>query len=484
MQTGISKRVRRFLPLALFAVALAAVAACTPDHGQSTFGTAGPVAESQKDIFALIFWVAMAVLIVVEGTIIFIALKYRRRRKAEGYPEQMHGNTRLEVAWTIAPAVVLAVIAIPTVNMIFRLDREATEAAANLEVVVTGHQWWWEIQYTGEDVVTANEVHIPVGTPVRIVLNSEDVIHSFWVPKLAGKVDVIPGRANQLVAEASAPGVYFGQCAEFCGEAHALMRFRVVAQEQEDFEKWLDDMRRAPLPPAADSPAERGRGLFVANCSMCHSTGTHDPEQARRERETQRFRQEQFLKDPENARIIAAPNLTHLATRLTIGAGMVELNEGTLTAWLRDPSDIKRGNRMQKLAQVYRTGGLNNEQINQIVAYLLTLKPAPGGQAPVAGRPAGGDPVVRGKELFTSLGCSGCHSTGSDQILGPGLGGIAQRAATRVPGKNADQYIHESVKKPGEFVVEGFPNAMPPNIGQGMSDDDLNALTAYLKSLP
>ncbi|MBI4306870.1 MAG: cytochrome c oxidase subunit II, partial [Chloroflexi bacterium] len=179
MHKGISNRVRGFSLLAIFLVALAALAACTPDHPQSTFGTAGPVAESQKDIFALIFWVAMAVLFVVEAAIIFIALKYRRR-KAEGFPEQMHGNNRLEVAWTIAPAIVLAVIAIPTINMIFRLDREATEAAANLEVVVTGHQWWWEIQYTGEDVVTANEVHIPIATPVRIVLNSEDVIHSFW----------------------------------------------------------------------------------------------------------------------------------------------------------------------------------------------------------------------------------------------------------------------------------------------------------------
>jgi cytochrome c oxidase subunit 2 len=485
MPIRISNRVRRFALLVLFILVLAALSGCTPHHNQSTFGTAGPIAERQKDIFVLIFWVAMAVFVVVEAAIIAITLIYRRR-SSESLPEQMHGNNRLEVAWTIAPAVVLAVIAIPTVNMIFSLDREATEAAANLEVVVTAHQWWWEVEYTGEDVVTANEVHIPTGTAVRVVLHSEDVIHSFWVPKLAGKVDLIPTRANQLVIEADKPGIFFGQCAEFCGEAHALMRFKVVAHEKDAFAAWLDGMRRPAVPPEPGSPAASGQAIFAGNCSMCHSSQTNIPAVARSERETQEVRQEQFLKDPEGSVIIAAPNLTHLATRLTIGAGVRDLNEGTLAAWIRDPNALKPGNRMKKLANVYRTSGLNDEQINQVVAYLMTLKPGPAGQVP-AGQPAGGapagEPVERGKQLFISAGCSGCHSTTPDNIVGPGLGGVDARAGTRKPGMSSDDYIRESIVNPTAYVVEGFAPVMPANFAQTLSADDINALIAYLKTL-
>jgi mono/diheme cytochrome c family protein len=340
------------------------------------------------------------------------------------------------------------------------------------------------VEYTGEDVVTANEVHIPVGTAVRIVLHSEDVIHSFWVPKLAGKVDLIPTRANQLVISATEPGVYFGQCAEFCGEAHALMRFKVVAHEAADFDSWLDDMRRPTLPPDPGSPAAAGQAIFAGNCSMCHSNQTYIPAVARSESDTQFSRQAQFLKDPEGSRIVAAPNLTHLATRRTIGAGLEELNEGTLSAWIRDPSSIKPGNRMKKLADVYRRGGLSDEQVNQVVAYLMTLKPGPADQ--VTGGPGGaaaGDPVVRGKQLFTSAGCSGCHAITPDNIVGPGLGGVAARAETRKAGVSADDYIRESIVNPTAYVVDGFQPVMPANFGQVLSQDDINALIAYLKTL-
>lgn len=484
MPIRISKRVRPLLLLGLFGAALAALAACTPHHSQSTFGTAGPIAERQKDLFVLIFWVAIAVLIVVEAAIIFITLKFRRKRD-QALPEQTHGNQRLEIAWTIAPALVLAVIAIPTVNMIFSLDREATEAAGNLEVVVTGHQWWWEVQYTGEDVVSANEIHIPVGVPVRVVLESDDVIHSFWVPKLAGKVDLIPNRTNQLVMEASQPGVFFGQCAEFCGEAHALMRFRVVAHQPDDFQAWLDGMRRPALSPEPGSLAETGQGIFAGNCSMCHSVSTAEAQAARAERSVQYARQGAFLADPRETRIISAPNLTHLTTRVTLGAGMVDMNEAELTAWIKDPSSIKPGNRMQTLAQVYRAGGLSDDQIRAVVAYLMTLKPAPPGEGGMVPGPGGApaDPVARGKQVFSTAGCSGCHSLGTDNIVGPGLGGMAQKAANRRPGMSASDYLHESIVNPSAFVVQGFAPVMPA-IGQTLPASDIDALVAYLESLP
>jgi cytochrome c oxidase subunit 2 len=480
MPIRIFNRFRRLPLFALLVLALALLASCTPHHNQSTFGTAGPVAERQKDIFALIFWVAMAVFVVVEVAIVAITLRYRKK-KPEGLPPDLHGNNRLEVAWTIAPAVVLAVIAIPTVNMIFSLDREATQAAGNLEVVVTGHQWWWEVEYTGEDVVTANEVRIPVGTAVRIVLKSEDVIHSFWVPKLAGKVDLIPTRTNQLVVQASEPGVYYGQCAEFCGEAHALMRFRVVASEQADFDAWLVAMRRPAVPPDPGTPAAAGQTLFAGNCSMCHSNQTTNTALARAEHSTQRTRQQQFLQEPEDSFIVAAPNLTHLATRTTLGAGLAELNQDTLAAWLRDPQDLKPGNRMKKLANVYRSGGLSEEQVGQLVAYLMTLEPGPAGQPTVT--PPTADPVERGRQLFASSGCNGCHATTPDNIVGPGLGGIAARAATRRPGMSADEYLKESIVNPTAYTVEGFPLVMPANFGQVLSAEEIDALIAYLKTL-
>jgi len=462
---------------------MTALAACTPHHGQSTFGPAGPIAERQKDLFVLIFWVAMAVLVVVEAVIIVLTLKFRRRASTTGVPEQTHGNQRLEIAWTIAPALILAVIAIPTVSMIFSLDREATSAAGNLEVVVTGHQWWWEVQYTGEDVVSANEVHIPVGVPVRVVLESDDVIHSFWVPKLAGKVDLIPTRTNQLVMEASEPGVFFGQCAEFCGEAHALMRFRVVAHQPDDFRAWLDGMRRPALAPEPGSLAATGQGIFAGNCSMCHSASTADARSARAERSVQHTRQAAFLADPKGTRIISAPNLTHLATRLTLGAGLVDFNEAELTAWIKDPGSVKPGNRMEALAQVYRAGGLSDDQIKAVVAYLMTLKPAPPGESSLPPAPSA-DPVARGKQIFASAGCSGCHSTGSDAILGPGLGGIAQRAANRKSGMSASDYLHESIVNPTAYIVQGFSPVMPGNFGQTLTAADIDALVAYLETLP
>ncbi|CAI8035851.1 Cytochrome c oxidase subunit 2 [Geodia barretti] len=207
----------KFTKLALPVLALAAtlfIAACSPGHPQSTFGYAGPVARDQGDLFLLIFWIAVAVFIVVEGGIIYIAIRYRRRD--DKIPKQVHGNTKLEITWTVIPSLVVAAIAVPTIIGIWEQQRGApTDMGDVLEVEAIGHRW-----------------------PVNVKLASQDVIHSFWVPKLAGKVDMVPLNDNLVWFIADEPGIYDGQCAEFCGIAHAHMRFRVVAHEEEGFQEF------------------------------------------------------------------------------------------------------------------------------------------------------------------------------------------------------------------------------------------------------
>lgn len=495
-----STRAIRHTLFALLFLAPVILAACTPEHNQSTFGTAGPVAEDQKNIFLFIFWVAVAVMVPVEGALIYFAIRYRRTRRTEGMPEQTHGNTAVEIAWTIAPAIVLVAIAIPTVDLIYKQSRGPSGGITPenpVEIRVIAHQWWWEIEYPGEDVVTANEVHIPTGRAIRLEMTSDDVIHSFWVPKLGGKVDIVPASTNELWLQADEqlqPGetrVFLGQCAEFCGEGHALMRYRVIAHEPGDYESWLDSMRRPSARPTAGSDEEYGQTLFAVNCSMCHSTRTFETALARAERKTQIARQAVFVANPEGARIIAAPNLTHFATRLTIGAGLVDFdpedeqkNLEIVKQWVQDPKNIKRVTRMRKLALVYDGGPikLRDEEIAQITSYLLSLKPV------AAGEEVPAEPTTRPPEvLFTELGCSGCHDKSDNPTsgtpIGPGLGALKGRAGDREPPKTAVEYVRESIVNPSAFVVDGFSDVMPKTFEDMMSPQEIDDLVEYLLSL-
>jgi cytochrome c oxidase subunit II len=221
---------------------------------QDTFNPAGPDARQEAHLYWGVFVVAVLVFVLVEGLIVFRSAKYRSRA---GRPEpvQIHGSKRLERTWTIIPAVMLAVVAGFTIPVIFSLA--AKPAGSYLQVDVIGHQWWWEVTYPGRNITTANEIHIPAGQPVYVTITSKDVIHSFWVPRLAGKQDLEPGRTNHLKIQADHPGTYEGQCAEFCGESHANMRFKVIADSQPDFQAWLADESS----PAARPPAGLAAGL-------------------------------------------------------------------------------------------------------------------------------------------------------------------------------------------------------------------------------
>src|SRR5262245_60770687 len=252
--------------LLLIVVALLAVlvlSACGENLPATTTYPEGTHARRIYELLVPIFWVALAVFVVVEGVLLYSVVRFRRRPDSP-IPTQIHGNTTIEIAWTIAPALILLVIAVLT----FRTQAiQSVQPPNALKIQVTGHQWWWEFRYAGQNVVTAGDMYVPVGQDVTLELMSKDVIHSFWMPKLAGKTDAIPGHTNLLSFQAEQPGIYHGLCAEFCGEQHAVMRFRVVVVPQDVFQSWIQQQKTAPPPPP-----DNVKQIFMGKgCVGCHT---------------------------------------------------------------------------------------------------------------------------------------------------------------------------------------------------------------------
>lgn len=333
---------RRFASVCLAAVLSAVLlASCAKNAPQSTLKPKGPSARTIDHLIDPVFIVAGIVFVLVESLVVIAVIKFRHR---EGAPEpvQIHGNTRLELTWTLIPALILLVIAVPTIRTIFSLAQKPKNA---VNVTVIGHQFWWEYRYDDYGIVTANELHIPVGRPVEISLKGDpaEVIHSFWVPALAGKTDIIPGRTNHMHLEADKPGTYLGQCVEYCGLSHANMRNRAIAQPQDEFDQWVADQKAGPVAPAAGTPAADGMALFTSKgCAGCHTI-------------------EGISKGA------VGPNLTHLESRTTFAGSLFELTPGNLRTWLHDPPAVKPGSKMPNL-------GLSPDEINKLVAYLTTLR--------------------------------------------------------------------------------------------------------------
>ncbi len=342
-------RVSSIVPVAIVLSFL--LTGCLSDDSMSTFSRDGDVASLQFDIFVLIWWLMVGVFVVVEGMLLYTVLRFRKKPgEPDMIPAQTHGNTRLEIAWTIAPTLVLLALMIPTVQGLGYLSEKQTGDAINVKVVA--HQWWWEFQYPELGVSTANELHIPVGKSVNFELESADVIHSFWVPRLAGKQDVVPNRRNTMWFNAKEPGEYYGQCAELCGISHALMKFRVIAQPQGEFEAWVNG-EKSPQPPPTGRAAE-GSTLFLSKgCIACHTIRGNPAAQAK-----------------------IGPDLTHVGSRTMIAAGLLENNTNNLTKWLRDPNEVKPGNIMARDALAYKEEAfrLTDEDISKLVAYLQSLK--------------------------------------------------------------------------------------------------------------
>lgn len=340
----------RWVLAGLVAMGAVFLVGCTPSHPQSTFDAQGPVAQRQLEMFVILIWVSAFVFVTVGGALLYAVIRFRRRRAGD-LPRQIHGNKKLEIAWTLAAVGVLAFIAVPTVSLAFYVDNPPEAEALDIRVVA--HQWWWEFHYPELDLVTSNELHIPVGKQINLTLESEDVIHSFWVPKLAGKMDIIPGRQNEMWLMAETAGTFFGQCAEFCGIAHANMRFRVIAQPEEEFVGWVNDQREVPEAPTG--LAKRGAEVFISKgCLACHAI------------------------DGTIARGTLGPDLTYVGSRTTLAGGILDNDPGgtNLGRWLRDPEEIKPGNIMSRQAAVYRdlSLALEEEEIGALVAYLQSLK--------------------------------------------------------------------------------------------------------------
>jgi len=312
------------------------------------FEPASPNAALIANLGTAIFLIAIGVFIVVESLLVFSVVRFSRKR--EGEPAQIEGNTRFEIAWTVAPAIVLAVIFFLSLQTLTSISYApnysggaANSPAGNaLRVRAIGHQWWWEFQYPTENIVTANELHVPVNTVVNFDLESVDVIHSFWVPQLAGKTDVIPGRVNHLWFNASQVGAFHGQCAEFCGTEHAFMQFQVIVETPDQFKAWVAQQQAPAATVTGD--ATKGEQLFLNGaCIGCHAVnGT-------------------------KAQGKVGPNLTHVASRKYFAGAVFENNADNLKKWLANPQALKPGALMPNL-------NLTPSDIDALVAYLTSLK--------------------------------------------------------------------------------------------------------------
>ncbi|PVE23602.1 cytochrome c oxidase subunit II [Microvirga sp. KLBC 81] len=313
---------------------------------QSALDAHGPAASS----LARMFWIFVAVLVTVWAlTMIALLLSLRRRRPADADPLATDPRTERRMTITVSVAIGLTLLTVISLTGLSYAAQKVLFAYKDgtLTLLVTGRQWWWQITYEHSEsnrvFTTANEIHIPVGEPVLIKLESSDVIHSFWIPSLTGKMDAITGRQNQIQIQADRPGIYRGQCAEYCGLQHAHMGLLVIAESKEDFERWREHQTASAIPPQ-DEERQRGMEIFLSKpCVMCHQIRGTD------------------------AGGKVAPDLTHVGSRRTIGAGTLETTRGNIAAWIVDPHGVKPGVNMPTIQ-------LEPDEVQPLASYLEGLK--------------------------------------------------------------------------------------------------------------
>jgi cytochrome c oxidase subunit 2 len=303
---------------------------------------ASPISDAEASLYRTLLLISVVVFIVVEGLLLFNIFRFKKQEGHSVIPFQRYRARIVEATYTLIPIIVVVAIFILTVHTMQTVAAPLTESG-DLNIQVTGHQWWWEFDYPDQNIITANELHIPVGTNVYLTLDSVDVIHSFFVSQLSGKSDVFPGITNHMWLRSDTVGEYHGQCAEFCGLNHANMRFTVFVDTPEAYQTWIKNQRQPPPVPQNDLQ-KQGQTLIVNGvCGACHLLGQDGPEHV-------------------------APSLTHLFSRSRFAGDTYDLNEANLRRWLQDNQAMKPGNDMKSIKT------LPQDQIDALVAYLSQLK--------------------------------------------------------------------------------------------------------------
>ena len=319
------------------------------DTVSSIFAPVSTPAIKEASLAKLVLVLSLVVFVIVGGLIAYSVIRFRARASEDhdAEPPQVYGSAQVEAAWTAVPLIIIMILMLATGRVIHEIQA-APQPPNAVEATIVGRQWWWEIRYPKLGVVTANELHVPVSDslsprPTFLTLKATDVAHSFWVPRLAGKTDLIPNHTNHMWIEPREAGTFLGQCAEYCGTQHTLMLLRVVAESPDQFARWVEQQRQAATAPA-EPAAAAGRRIFLATvCASCHTVaGTAAAGQV-------------------------GPDLTHLMSRTTIGAGAAPNLREHLRAWVRNPDDLKKGVLMPPMQ-------IDDRYVDQLVEYLLTLR--------------------------------------------------------------------------------------------------------------
>jgi cytochrome c oxidase subunit 2 len=363
LRTTARRPLRLVTALCLLMLALAACG--SEQYPQTTLVPRGDFARIADDLLDTTVWWALLVFVLVEGILVYAIFRFRGK-PSDPEPRQVHGNTTVEIIWTVIPALILAAIAVPTVRAIFQTNATPGKDALTIEVI--GHQWWWEFRYPEYNLTTANELHVPVGRTVSLRMGSADVIHSFWVPQFAAKRDVFANRETRMWFKAEVEGDFPGQCGEYCGIQHGRMAHRIRAHKPEEFRAWVAHMQTLkqkptpappPTPPPQPRPGERaqegppprpesvaaatsaGEKLFLTKgCIACHALNAYDAPKG-----------------------MVGPNLANIGARTYLAAGTLKNTDENMARWIRDPQGIKKGVLMPNL-------GLTDEEARALVAFL------------------------------------------------------------------------------------------------------------------
>ena len=317
-----------------------------PEQVTNIFNPLSTPGESVYQISILTLAICGVIFLIVSSLLVYTVVRFRQRSNDDhSEPPQIYGSNQIELAWTVFPILIVFVLILVTARTISDVQN-ATHPPDSLKVTVIGHQWWWEIRYPDLGIVTANELHVPVSDPAKprrtvLKLQSADVAHSYWVPQLGGKVDLIPNRDNYMWFDPRQTGLYLGNCAEYCGTQHAHMLIRVIVHQQNDFDSWVAEQQK---PAVEDNQVTAEQKVFMStSCVNCHTIrGT--------------IAEGRF-----------GPDLTHLMSRDALGSGTVKNTPDLLRAWVHDPQTLKEGCRMPDMQ-------LSQPVLDQIVAYLSTLK--------------------------------------------------------------------------------------------------------------